>query len=117
MLAAVAVLPFAANEATLIAAGDIASCASRGDEATARLLDRLDGTIAALGDLAYEHGTDAEFRQCYAPSWGRHARRTRPAVGNHEYGIQGAAGYFRYFGRAAGRTPGYYSYDLGSWHV
>ena len=116
-LAAVALLPFAANDATLIAAGDIASCSSRGDEATARLLDRLDGTIAALGDLAYEHGTDEQFRQCYAPSWGRHLSRTRPAVGNHEYGVAGAAGYFRYFGRAAGQRPGYYSYDLGSWHI
>jgi acid phosphatase type 7 len=116
-LAAVALLPLAANEARLIAAGDIASCRSRGDEATALLLDRLEGTIAALGDLAYEHGTDAEFRQCYAPSWGRHAWRTRPALGNHEYGIQGAAGYFRYFRGAVGRTAGYYSYDLGSWHI
>jgi hypothetical protein len=103
--------------ATLVAAGDVASCRSAGDEATARLLDRLPGTIAALGDLAYEHGTDAEFANCYAPSWGRHLRRTRPAVGNHEYGVDGAAGYFRYFGRAAAPPRGYYSYELGSWHV
>ena len=89
------------SEATLLAAGDIASCSSSGDEATARLLGRLRGTIAALGDTVYERGTDAEFARCYAPSWGRYRSRTRPAVGNHEYGTAGAAGYFRYFGAAA----------------
>jgi calcineurin-like phosphoesterase family protein len=104
-------------EATLVAVGDIASCGSDGDEATARLLDTVRGTIAALGDTVYEHGTDAEFARCFAPSWGRHRRRIRPAVGNHEYGVDGAAGYFRYFGQAARPPWGYYSYDLGAWHV
>ncbi|MGH3130837.1 MAG: metallophosphoesterase family protein, partial [Gaiellaceae bacterium] len=103
--------------ATLIAAGDIASCSSDRDEATARLLDGLAGTVAVLGDAAYERGTDAEFARCYAPSWGRHRGRTRPAPGNHEYETAGAAGYFRYFGAAAGPPRGYYSYDLGAWHV
>jgi hypothetical protein len=101
----------------LIAAGDIASCSASGDSATARLLQRLPGIIAPLGDLAYERGTDDEFRRCYAPTWGRFRARTRPAVGNHEYGTTGAAGYFRYFGRLAGPRRGYYSYDLGAWHV
>jgi acid phosphatase type 7 len=104
-------------DATLLAAGDIASCDSDGDEATSRLLDRMSGTIAALGDTVYERGTDAEFTRCFAPSWGRHRRRIRPAVGNHEYGVEGAAGYFRYFGRAARPPRGYYGYDLGAWHV
>jgi acid phosphatase type 7 len=107
----------AEREATLIAAGDIASCHSQGDEMTARLLDRLPGTVAALGDLAYERGSDAEFRRCYVRSWGRHRDRTRPALGNHDYGTPGAGGYFRYFGDAAGPRRGFYSYDLGSWHV
>jgi acid phosphatase type 7 len=104
-------------ETTLVAAGDIASCDSEGDEATARLLDGIRGSIAALGDTVYERGSDAEFARCYARSWGRHRRRTRPAVGNHEYGVDGAGGYFRYFGRVAGPPLGYYSYDLGAWHV
>src|SRR5215211_3059340 len=102
----------------LLAAGDIASCASSGDEATAALLDRLGGTIVALGDNVYDSGTTQEFATCYAPSWGRHKSRTRPAVGNHEYGTAGAAGYFGYFGGAAGDpSKGYYSYDLGAWHI
>jgi hypothetical protein len=105
------------GEATLLAAGDIADCGSQGDEATARLLDALPGTIAALGDIAYPDGRPQDFR-CYDASWGRFKARTRPAVGNHEYLTPAAAGYFDYFGAAAGeRTKGYYSYDLGQWHV
>jgi hypothetical protein len=104
--------------AMLLAAGDIASCSSSGDEATAALLDRLPGTIAALGDLAYERGTAQEFGSCYAQSWGRLVARTRPTPGNHEYLTPGAAPYYAYFGAVAGTAgQGWYSYDLGSWHV
>jgi acid phosphatase type 7 len=104
--------------AVLLAAGDIADCGSSGDEATANLLDGLDGTVATLGDNAYNAGTRSEFANCYDPSWGRHKNRTRPAAGNHEYGTPGAAGYFNYFGTAAGDpSEGYYSYDLGTWHI
>lgn len=104
--------------AVLVAAGDIADCASSGDEQTAALLDGLPGTVATLGDNVYESGTAAQFASCYEPSWGRHKGRTRPAVGNRDYLTPGAAGYFSYFGAAAGDpSKGYYSYDLGSWHV
>ena len=106
--------------AILLAAGDIADCTQQppGAGLTARLLDSLPGTIAALGDTAYESGTPEEFRACYDRIWGRFKDRTRPAVGNHEYYTFEAAGYFGYFGAAAGDpTTGYYSYDLGSWHV
>jgi acid phosphatase type 7 len=102
----------------LIAAGDIASCASDGDEATALLVQAIEGTVATLGDSVYEHGSAEQFAQCYAPTWGRVKDRTRPAVGNHEYLTAGAAPYFEYFGPAAGLPgQGYYSYDLGVWHV
>jgi hypothetical protein len=104
--------------ATLLAAGDIATCAGAGDEATAKLLDGLAGTVATLGDNVYQSGSAQQYADCYAPTWGRHKARTRPAPGNHDYRTAGAAGYFGYFGAAAG-TPGkgYYSYDLGAWHV
>ena len=119
--AALLVTPSAAQTAApfpqLLAAGDIASCRSGGDEATARLLDGLRGTIVALGDTVYETGTDEEYRRCYEPSWGRHRGRTRPAVGNHEYGTPGADGYFRYFGASAHPPNGWYSFDLAGWHV
>lgn len=104
--------------AVLVAAGDIASCDSPGDEATGALLDQLGGTVATLGDTVYGTGSPAEFAACYDPTWGRQKHRTRPAIGNHDYGTPGAAGFYDYFGSAAGpRGRGWYSYDLGAWHV
>ena len=66
-----------------------------------------------------EAGELASFRSAYDRSWGAFKARTHPAIGNHEYlGGDGAAGYFDYFGAAAGpRGLGYYSFDLGPWHV
>ena len=102
----------------LIGAGDIASCSTSGDTATANLLDVTRGTVVTLGDNAYVNGTSAEFANCYGPTWGRHRARTKPSVGNHEYGTANAAGYFGYFGSLAGApSQGYYSYDRGAWHV
>ena len=87
--------------------------------AVARLIERLrPDVVAPLGDLQYNRGTLREFRGSYAPTWGRLRHRTRPAVGNHEYYTPGASGYFAYWGARAGpRGRGWYSYDLGSWHV
>ncbi|MGH2662829.1 MAG: metallophosphoesterase [Actinomycetota bacterium] len=74
--------------------------------------------VLTLGDNQYEDGTLTEFLNSYDPSWGRVKAKTHPAVGNHEYHVPGAAGYFDYFGAAAGdRTKGYYSFDIGDWHV
>jgi hypothetical protein len=102
----------------LVGAGDIASCRSTGDEATADLLAGISGTVATFGDNAYPKGTDADFAECYEPSWGLFKARTLPSPGNHDYETAGASGYFDYFGTAAGDPDkGYYSYDLGSWHV
>jgi acid phosphatase type 7 len=102
----------------VLAAGDIGSCRSGGDEATAALLDGVPATIAALGDLAYPRGTAEEFADCYEPSWGPFRSRTRPAAGNHDYATPGAAPYFGYWSSLAGLPgAGYYSYELGSWHV
>ena len=102
----------------LVGAGDIARCSSEHDEATADLLDDIEGTVFTTGDNAYSDGTPEEFAECYHPSWGRHKARTRPSAGNHDYHTPGAAGYYGYFGAASGDPDeGYYSYDLGSWHV
>jgi uncharacterized protein YjdB len=95
--------PPVSPSAVLVGAGDIAHCGSQGDEATAALLDGIAGTVITLGDNAYEHGTLAEYNNCYQPSWGRHKARTRPAVGNHEYVTPGASGYFDYYGGGAGQ--------------
>jgi hypothetical protein len=110
--------PPSAGNPVLVGAGDIASCSSSGDEATAELLDGIPGTVFTAGDNAYESGTATEFANCYDPTWGRHKARTKPTPGNHEYNTAGASGYFGYFGAAAGDpSKGYYSYNLGDWHV
>jgi hypothetical protein len=99
-------------------AGDIAG-AGTGDEATARLLDAIRPTrVLTTGDNAYPDGTRADFDAYYAPTWGRHKAVTRPTPGNHDYHTAGAAGYFGYFGSAAGDpAKGYYSFDVGAWHL
>jgi hypothetical protein len=116
----------------IAAAGDIAcdptSAAYRGGEgdglecrqrATSDIL--VGGryrVVLALGDLQYEDATTAKFLASYDPTWGRAKSITRPAPGNHEYQTEGAAGYYAYFGAAAGRRDrGYYSFDVGAWHL
>jgi hypothetical protein len=104
--------------AILVGAGDIASCGSSGDEATAALLDGIEGTVFTAGDNAYESGSSREFADCYGPTWGRSRARTLPVPGNHDYKTAGAAGYFAYFGAAAGNpSEGWYARDLGVWRI
>lgn len=106
------------GDQVLVGAGDIAGCSTSGDEATANLLDGIGGTVFTAGDNVYDSGTASEFANCYDPTWGRHKARTRPSAGNHDYNTANATGYYGYFGTAAGDpAKGYYSYDLGSWHV
>jgi hypothetical protein len=106
------------RSAVLVGAGDIADCKNlSGAEATAKLLEAIPGTVMAVGDLAYPDGTKENF-ECYDRTWGRVKSRTRPAVGNHEFHTQGATYYFSYFGAAAADPKtGYYSYELGTWHI
>ena len=102
-----------AASVVLVGAGDIASCGYNTDEATAKLLDQISGTVFTAGDLAYESGTSSQFTNCYDPTWGRHKNRTKPVPGNHEYKTSGAAGYFQYFRN----IPAYYAYNLGDWRI
>jgi acid phosphatase type 7 len=105
-------------DAVLVGAGDIASCGLTGDSETAQLLENIPGTVFTAGDNAYEDGSATNFKSCYAPTWGRVLSRTRPAPGNHDYNTPGAAPYYAYFGARAGEPgKGYYSYELGTWHV
>jgi len=112
--------PSPANDdaAVLVGAGDIADCRDlSGAEATAKLLVQIPGTVMAVGDLAYPDGSKENFT-CYDKTWGRVKSRTRPAPGNHEFHSSGATPYFDYFGAAAGDPKnGYYSYELGTWHI
>jgi acid phosphatase type 7 len=87
--------------------------------ATARLItsggyDR----VFALGDEQYADATLDKFQTSYDPSWGQFKSKTVPVPGNHEYLDGNADGYYSYFGAAAGDpTKGYYSFNLGTWHV
>jgi hypothetical protein len=106
------------NSPVLVGAGDIAVCGSPGAEATARLLDGIDGVVFTAGDNAYPRGSVTDYEQCYGPTWGRHRDRTFPVPGNHEYLTPGAGDYFDYFGSVAGvKGQGYYVYFVGSWRV
>src|ERR1700719_1091808 len=107
------------SDPVFVGAGDIASCDDlSGAYATAKLIEKIPGTVFAVGDLAYPGGTDEDFANCYGPTWGRFKDRTRPAPGNHEYHNGGASVYSSYFGTAAGDPKkAYYSYELGAWHV
>ncbi len=108
----------AAADPVVVGAGDIGDCNTTTDTATAKLIANISGTVITLGDNAYERGTASEFRNCYHPTWGRFKARTRPSTGNHDYGTDGAKGYFDYFGSRAGpNVDGYYAYTLGTWHI
>jgi len=109
----------AVSQAILVGAGNIARCDKTNDEATAAILDTVPGTVFVAGDGVFASGTvPPDYVNCYGPSWGRHKARTRPAVGSLDTWSPGSAAYYNYFGAAAGEVgKGYYSYDVGAWHV
>jgi len=92
------------------------------------LVDNPVTSVFVLGDNQYECGSLTAYQQAYDASWGRVKSITKPSLGNHEYltsggtgctsANAGADGYFTYFGSVAGNPgQGYYSYDVGSWHI
>jgi hypothetical protein len=131
----------AAKGAPLIAAaGDIA-CGSNNPRfngglgtfnscqelATSNLLQGKSlAAVLILGDLQYdENGSLESYFTSYDPTWGRWKSASHPAIGNHEYDdALGAQGYFDYWdgvggatGPAGVRGEGWYSFDVGSWHL
>jgi hypothetical protein len=108
---------------TLVAAGDIADCGSNGTQfpqaaLTADLVKPTDRVVLTLGDNTYPFGAPGEFADCFNRTWGQFRDRIHPSPGNHDYMTTDADGYFDYFGEAAGPgRRGYYSFDVGSWHV
>ncbi|HLO27711.1 MAG TPA: DNRLRE domain-containing protein [Anaerolineales bacterium] len=109
----VTLTPTSSSSAVFVGAGDISTCSSNNDEATAKLLDNISGTVFTAGDNAYTDGSYTEYLNCYDPTWGRHKARTRPVPGNHEYLTLNAAGYFQYFNN----VPAYYAFNLGAWRI
>jgi fibronectin type III domain protein len=133
-----AIMP-AAGDPIIAAAGDIAcdptSASFNGGQGTAAACRQMatsdiiqdDPRIAAvltLGDDQYGCGGYTAFQGSFDPSWGRFKAKIHPAPGNHEYQTSGgsdcapnAAGYFRYFGAAAGNAQGDYAWNIGAWHM
>ena len=92
--------------------GDVLTVSTQAGELKVRLTD----TTAIRRAVTGKAGDLASFQAVYHPTWGRFKAITRPAVGNHEYGTRGAAGYFSYFGAAAGDpAQGYYRWELAGW--
>lgn len=114
---------------TLVGAGDIATCNNPGGQQTAALVKGVlasspSVTVFTAGDNAYPNGSAADYQNCYGPTWGQFKSKTRPAIGNHEYSTGSADPTFDYFngmgtddGPAGKRGQGYYSYDIGKWHI
>ena len=132
----------AAGDPVIAAAGDIAcdpadSAFNGGNGTASRCHEKSTGNqlksgvangtinaVLALGDTQYNCGGATAFQQSYDPTWGQVESVTHPVVGNHEYDTNGgtgcsagAKGYFGYFGSAAAGPGGYYSFDLGAWHL
>ena len=108
------------SDPVIAAAGDIAcpsSCTST--KTVGDMLVAGDYTaVLTLGDNQYEDGRLAEYKRSYDPTWGRVKDKTFPAPGNHDYHDAGGADYYTYFGTRAGPPgKGYYSYDIGAWHL
>jgi hypothetical protein len=122
----------AASDPVIVAAGDIAcdptAATFNGGAGTASVCHMkatagLIGTTAPtavlqLGDTQYSDGASSKYSQSYGPTWGQYLGISYPIVGNHEYLTTGASGYFSYFGTRAGDPKkGYYSYNIGTWHL
>jgi hypothetical protein len=134
-----------AADPTVAAVGDMACSASdsafNGGNGTATrcrqthvsdlLVSAMPSALLDLGDNQYVNGALADYRTAYDPTFGRANAVVYPSLGNAEYGTAGAQGFFDYFAGAgvtaritggggdAAHFPvdGYYSFDIGAWHV
>lgn len=102
----------------LVGAGDVGSCVTDRDSLTGSLLDSIAGVVFTAGDNDYSDDTPAPaYGVCFASAWGQHKPRVRPAPGEDDLRNASLSDYYAYFGAAAHPPLGYYSYDLGTWHV
>jgi hemolysin type calcium-binding protein/calcineurin-like phosphoesterase family protein len=131
-LSSIATASAGAADPVIAAAGDIA-CSPSGAATSTKcrqgptsdlLVTSGLSAVLPLGDLQYAAGSFSSFTKSYGVSWGRVKPITFPAAGNHEYLTSGAKGYFDYFngagafsGRAGDRDKGFYSFDIGTWHL
>ena len=116
-----------AQTVRIVAAGDIARAnPATPQQQTADLAESLaPAKVLVLGDAQYERGTLAEFQRSYDKSWGALNPIAAPVPGNHEYDTPNASGYFTYFASvlspygstATDSKKGYYSFNVGDWHI
>jgi hypothetical protein len=130
--------PPSSSDPVIAAAGDIACAPSDPNfnnglgtatwcrqRDTARLLVNTGLAKAiTLGDNQYENGERANFSAVFDSTWGVARSMLRPSAGNREYNTSAASGYFDYFngvgvfgGPAGDRNKGWFSFDVGSWHL
>lgn len=127
--------PPPAGDPVVMAVGDMVCGAGSGAackqmEVSQLILDGNPSAFLALGDVQYESGEIADFQNFYTPSYGRFLNLTKPSIGNHEYNDPvgssdpSKVGYWDYFngvgnytGIAGDRDKGYYSFNVGSWHL
>lgn len=82
------------------------------------VVDRDLDAVFGLGDYQYEEARSDDYDTVYGPTWGRVRSITLPALGNQEYKVHDANTFTDYFGsRSPKADEGWYSYDLGQWHV
>lgn len=116
------------GDPVVVAVGDIACPAGdrtnscRQQQTAALAASQKPDDVLALGDNQYNHGAFSEYESAgaYNDTWGMFNPIVHPVPGNHEYDTSGAAGYFQYFGDngvTTGAPGGYYSFNIGSWHV
>lgn len=117
------------HDPVIAVAGDIETAGVQ-DAAgeTAAVIERLHPTaVLTVGDNQYNNGSQAAFEKYFNRTWGRFKSLIHPTPGHHEYYLDHtASGYFTYFGAAANNASqphctascdGYYSFDLGDWHL
>ena len=129
--------PAAGADPSVVAAGNIAcdvtspyfnggaGTATRCHQAaTAKVVPSGTSAVLALGSNQYCCGSLASYQASYDGAWGALKPITHPVPGTRDYLTSGAAGYFDYFngagaqnGPAGPRGAGYYSFDLGTWHL
>ncbi len=113
------------GDPVVVAVGDIArppGCNPCEQSATASLTQTFNpASVFVLGDNQYDSGSDSEYTFSYDLTWGHDFNSiVHPVLGNHEYLTSGASGYFQYFGDHGVTTnapAGYYSVNLGTWHI